>query len=532
MTNTGDVTLSHIAVSDDILGSINSDLTLIAGQTVTLDKDYTVPVGHSADVVNIGTACVSGAPGLGEVPLCTHSTHTLDVLHPAIHLVKTAAPTTITAGGSVTYSYAVTNPGDIALSGVSVSDDKCSPVAFSGGDTDHDNLLDPGENWTYTCSATLAVDTLNTATAQGTPPVGPDVTDTDTALVDVVNPLLHIDKKGPAQAHEGDTVTYTFTVTNTGDVTLADLSVVDDVLGPIGTIRTLAAGDSVDLTKTYTIPAHQITDVVNTVLVCTAGPAPGTGEDGGPLCDTDVHVLDVLHPALTIHKTANPTSVAGSGPVTYTYVITNTGDALLHGVVVSDDIIGAIGTVASLAPGASTTLTKTVVVDAKTPPTNIGTVVGTDILGKTVTATRHGDDHRRPGRRDRPTPGPAHGAPATASPAVLPLTELPRTGAPLGTEGRAGIIMLQAGLALWFFGRRRRHGDPLAGLTFPPTRVHLASPGPRPGTPAFPGAPVLCTSDTRGRGVRACTPGRCGGPRRAAGWRGRPGRGRRRGAGR
>jgi hypothetical protein len=149
--------------------------------------------------------------------------------------------------------------------------------------------------------------------------------------------------------------------------------------------------------------------------------------------------------------------------VTYTYVVTNSGDTVLHGVVVTDDIIGAIGTVASLAPGESKTLTKTVVVDAKTPPTNIGTVVGTDILGKTVTATDTatitavlGVEIVQP--QDQPTV-----APATAAPAVLPLTELPRTGAPLGTEGRAGAIMLQAGLALWFLGRRRRQADPTAG---------------------------------------------------------------------
>ena len=56
---------------------------------------------------------------------------------------------------------------------MSVTDDKCSPVTFSGGDTDHDNVLDVGETWTYRCSATLDVDTLNTAVAKGTRRSGP-----------------------------------------------------------------------------------------------------------------------------------------------------------------------------------------------------------------------------------------------------------------------------------------------------------------------------------------------------------------------
>ena len=56
-------------------------------------------------------------------------THTLDVLHPAIDVEKTASPTIDHRRRFVTYGYTVTNPGDIALSEVTVADDKCAPVA-------------------------------------------------------------------------------------------------------------------------------------------------------------------------------------------------------------------------------------------------------------------------------------------------------------------------------------------------------------------------------------------------------------------
>jgi hypothetical protein len=191
----------------------------------------------------------------------------------------------------------------------------------------------------------------------------------------------------------------------------------------------------------------------------------GTDSDNRTTVDIASWLVDIIHPAITIDKTANPTSVAVSGLVTYTYVITNTGDTALQGIVVTDDIIGAIGTVASLAPGASTTLTKAVVVDVTTPPTNIGTVTGTDILGQTVRDT---DDATitvvlavelvQP-KAELPTVAPA----TAARPSVAPLTELPRTGAPLRTQGRVGIILLQAGLVLGFFGRRRRQVGPQAG---------------------------------------------------------------------
>ena len=114
-------------------------------------------------------------------------------------------------------------------------------------------------------------------------------------------------------------------------------------------------------------------------------PPPGHPQDGKPLCDTDIHVSDVLHPALTITKTADPVTVTGSGPVTFTYVVTNTGDAPLTAVTVTDDILGLIGNVPSLGAGKSATLTKTVTIGANSALRNVGTVSGTDPLGRTVT---------------------------------------------------------------------------------------------------------------------------------------------------
>jgi hypothetical protein len=167
---------------------------------------------------------------------------------------------------------------------------------------------------------------------------------------------------------------------------------------------------------------------------------------GRTLTVSDGTYVDVINPAITIVKTANPPSVSVSGPVTYTYVVTNTGDAVLNNIVVNDDIIGLIGTVGSLNPGESITMAKTVNVDANTPPTNIGTATGTDVIGGSVTAS---DDETI--------------TVVLGEVLVAPAAELPRTGAPLRTEGRVGIILLQAGLALWFLGRRRRQVGPQAG---------------------------------------------------------------------
>ena len=64
-------------------------------------------------------------------------------------------------------------------------------------------------------------------------------------------------------------------------------------------------------------------------------------------------------PGLAIFKTASPDCILSGTVVTYTYIVTNTGQTVLTNVVVTDDKIGAIGTIQVMNPGESVTLTKT-----------------------------------------------------------------------------------------------------------------------------------------------------------------------------
>ena len=117
--------------------------------------------------------------------------------------------------------------------------------------------------------------------------------------------------------------------------------------------------------------------------------------DGGSI----VCIYTNSKPSIQIVKTAGTAAdgaefVTPPGPVTYTYVVTNTGPVSLSGIVVTDDngTPGAPGddfTVtcpkATLAAGESMTCTATVTVTANR--TNIGSVTGTSGGGTTVTDT-------------------------------------------------------------------------------------------------------------------------------------------------
>ena len=118
------------------------------------------------------------------------------VIHPDIAIDKEADLSRICEGVEtrVNYTYTVTNPGDVDLELVNVTDDMCGPVIFSGGDTDGDSELDLTETWTYTCNAFISEETTNiaTVTAQDTI-LGKEVFDTATVTVEAnENPTCDI----------------------------------------------------------------------------------------------------------------------------------------------------------------------------------------------------------------------------------------------------------------------------------------------------------------------------------------------------
>ena len=94
--------------------------------------------------------------------------------------------------------------------------------------------------------------------------------------------------------------------------------------------------------------------------------------------------MEIITPAIEIVKTVDDDTPAVGQTVTFTYVVTNTGDTTLFGVDVVDDQLGPIGTIDELAPGESATLTKTMVVAADSPTRNVATADGEDVLGKHV----------------------------------------------------------------------------------------------------------------------------------------------------
>jgi uncharacterized repeat protein (TIGR01451 family) len=340
---------------------------------------------------------------------------------PALTVVKTASPASVSAVGDViTYSFLVTNTGNVTLTGIVVTDAQTAPAgALTTGPTCPSATLAPAASETCTATYTVTQADLDngsvndTATASGTPPTGPPVTSPpSTAIVTVAqSPALTVVKTAsPATVSAaGDTITYSFLVTNTGNVTLTGVTVNETsftgtgTLSPLScpgggaTIASLAPGTSATCTATYVVTQAD----VNAGSITNTATGTGIPPTGSPVTSPPSTKTVTIPPVkkLGLVKQAhgvdvNDDGVIGAGDrVDWTLIVTNLGTVTITNIHVSDPTAGTVTCPAtSLAPGQSMTCTvasHTITADDVKAGSvaNVATVSGSGGTGTTAKAT-------------------------------------------------------------------------------------------------------------------------------------------------
>jgi len=89
-----------------------------------------------------------------------------------ISLEKSVNRTWVAPGEEVVYTYAVRTTGSVPITHVSVTDNYCAPATYASGDTNGNNKLEAGETWLFTCRTNIYIDTINVASASGSPDNG------------------------------------------------------------------------------------------------------------------------------------------------------------------------------------------------------------------------------------------------------------------------------------------------------------------------------------------------------------------------
>nr|BFE51511.1 hypothetical protein GCM10017745_49380 [Saccharothrix mutabilis subsp. capreolus] len=340
----------------------------------------------------------------------------------------------------------MTNAGQTTITGATVTDDLTDVLDDATFDTASastgtSQLAPPLLTWTgdlpigasATITYTVTVNnpvtgdgSLDNAVTNTTPGHNPEPPVRTTTPITALDIDKTVDK--PAAA-AGDLVTYTLTLTNTGQTTITGAQVTDDLTDVLddatfgtvtastgsatisGTALTwtgdLAVGGTA--TITYTVTVNNPLTGNHVLGNAVTNTTPGFPPQPPVLTTTPVAALDITK------QVDKPTAVAGD-TVTYTITVTNRGQTTITGATITDDLTGvlddaAFGTVTAtigtplfaaptltwtgdLASGDSAVITYTVTVN--------DTLTGDGLLANSVTDTTPGHNPTPPIRTATP----------------------------------------------------------------------------------------------------------------------------------
>jgi uncharacterized repeat protein (TIGR01451 family) len=196
-------------------------------------------------------------------------------------------------------------------------------------------------------------------------------------------PSIQVSAQGPRVARVGDHVRSVFAVTNSGEVPLHGLS-----FRGTGCVAShprhpgpLLPGHEWSVACARTIGIHSPDRLAVVAHVTARTPADAL------IHDATAARIRVIHPGLSV--TVQPSAAPGrpGDVVTYTFVVKNTGDSVIHAISVKHDRLGFVGHIAALPAGATVRLTPSGALPG-VPETlfDTTTATGTDLSGSRVSA--------------------------------------------------------------------------------------------------------------------------------------------------
>ena len=329
--NIGSGDLSSPTVVDSMITATCADSTVAADTNYFCTGTYTIT---QADLDN-GSVTSSAYPGTSPTDIQT--TTITAIQSPALALTKNPWPTESSIVGEIiTYTYTLTNSGNVTLKApFSVADDKI-PVSCSGAPS----TLAPGVS--TTCTGTHAVtqanindkSIVNYATASAI--FGTSTVTSNTASALVLTPPLYLVVSQSTQSvvATGEVITYTYSMKNISAGTITGWNIDDNraVIDCSSASGSIASGATTTCTGTYTVSQDDMdagSSLESSVTV--------TGNlEGQPISSNTVSTT------VTISQTSNLLAIVGvalpdpdpvvevNDVLTYTYVLTNSGNVTLE----------------------------------------------------------------------------------------------------------------------------------------------------------------------------------------------------------
>ena len=329
VTNIGNVNIKGpINIIDSLINGLisiyNTDLS--PGQSVIGTANYTIT---QADI-DAGSVTNSAYANNNNTNSNTAMLTVTSRQSPALTVVKSASPTTYaTVGQTIAYTYTVTNSGNVHIKGpINIIDSLINgPISIPNTD------LGPGQNVIGTANYTITQADIDAGSVTNSAYANNNNTNSNTAMLTVTSrqsPALTVVKSASPTTYAtvGQTIAYTYTVTNSGNVHIkGPINIIDSLInGPISIPNTdLGPGQNVIGTANYTITQADID----------AGSVTNSAYANNNNTNSNTAMLTVTavqNPALTIVKSASPTTYATVGQtIAYTYTVTNSGNVHIKG---------------------------------------------------------------------------------------------------------------------------------------------------------------------------------------------------------
>jgi uncharacterized repeat protein (TIGR01451 family) len=381
VTNTGDAILTNVMVFGTQAGvnlPLLGPIDLAPGEKEPYSGSVTVPSNSCAVTVTVTSQETCKGTWVTNTTACPIATT------PRLMLSQICVANPVRLGGLLSFSGTVSNAGDITLNNIVVTNSRTGNTPLVTIAT-----LAPGASANFGGSFLSQAVGLTTSTSTGhaTSLCNAPVQNTaSSACLTLTTPAIAVTKLcPPAPVAPGATLVFSGTVTNTGDITLTNVFVVNNrpvpntvVLGPI----TLAAGAGTSFTGSYLAPLNACT---------TSDTLTSTGSDvsnGSVITNTASASCNlVTTPRIVVTQNCPVTPVTPGSLFTYSGTVSNAGNITLNNIVVTNSLSGTtpVLSVPILAPGASVGFTGSYQAPATGPTASTSSARATSLCGATVT---------------------------------------------------------------------------------------------------------------------------------------------------
>jgi uncharacterized repeat protein (TIGR01451 family) len=386
VSNLGVLTLTNVSVVDPSTGLDIKGLTLVPGESKVVETSYVITQadldnngggggGGDGYIDNTATADSDQTLALSD----TESTALLRTVGLGLEKKVTSIEGGIlnqfadSAGDIIHYTIRVYNAGTVTLTGVTVTDaltDLAQTIPS----------LAPGESTTYTADYTLKQADLddngggngyleNTSVADSNETM--PVTDTETVQL-LAKPILFVNKSfvnvtggngNNLVDAVGDQLNYQILLANPGNVTLTDVSLVENLTGLTDKGLVLDPGDVKVYNVTYTLTQADLNDngggdgyVDNIVTADSLETPTASDTESVPLLRSIGMAFDKEFEGVSGGNNNGLADFAGD-VLNYSFTVTNLGTVTLTNLHVVDDLTKLDQVLATLAPGATQTYT-------------------------------------------------------------------------------------------------------------------------------------------------------------------------------